>query len=112
MQRSKSVILRTRVPQVVVDALLSMRGKSVSKIVRDIIVSHVAAETTRQLRVDTVAELQRVASAVNYDSADALARDLCLAYERFYIAQRGEGIDCDRAMSNDVVEMFKELGNE
>ena len=98
--------MRTRLPQGVVDAIREMTTPqySISHVLRDIVVAAVQS-SRRPLHEDTIALLCRVVEAAQYESADALVKDLCLAFERCLLQARGE-LNEEEVVNVDIADMF------
>ena len=106
MKRNRLVLMRTRLPQGVVDAIREMTTPqySMSHVLRDIVVAAVQS-SRRPLHEDTIALLCRVVEAAQYESADALVKDLCLAFERCLLQARGE-LNEEEVVNVDIADMF------
>ena len=106
MKRNRLVLMRTRLPQGVVDAIREMVTPqySISHVLRDIVVASLNS-TQQPLREDTLALLCRVVEAAGYGSADDLVKDLCLAFERCLLQARGE-LNEEEVVNVDIADMF------
>lgn len=106
MKRNRLVLMRTRLPQGVVDAIREMTTPqySISHVLRDIVVASLRS-AQQPLREETIALLCRVVEAAGYGSADALVQDLCLAFERCLLQARGE-LNEEEVVNVDIADMF------
>lgn len=106
MKRNRLVLMRTRLPQDIVDSIREMATPqcSVSHVLRDITIAAVQS-ARKPLREDTMTLLCRVTESAQYDSADNLVKDLCLAFERCLLQARGE-LSEEEVVNVDIADMF------
>lgn len=110
-KRSKWVNLRTRVPAEVGEAIRAMATENYPsyRVVRDIIVSHVAGVSSGTVSTETFVVLKRTASIVGYQDVDALLRDLAAAFLRVYRYNTGALGEDESTPDEEIREMFKEM---
>ena len=77
---------------------------TVYQALRDIVIAAVRS-SRRPLHEDTMAIVCRVVEASQYESADALVKDLCLAFERCLLQARGE-LNEEEVVNVDIADMF------
>lgn len=110
-RRDKWVNLRTRVPAEVGDAIKAMATKEHPpyRVLRDIVVAHVAGTTQSVFTLETVAQLCATAKTVGYPSADALVQDLAAAFLRVWRYQQGVLDDDEPTPDEEIRSMFGEI---
>lgn len=89
---------------------MSTDVRSSNRIVRDIVIAYVQATQRPPLRDDTMMLLYRVVEAADYGDADALVRDLCLAFERVLRQARGE-LREEEIVNVDIADMFSAIAD-
>lgn len=106
MKRNKLVHMRTRLPVEIANAIRERVTPeyTVYQALRDIVIAAVRS-SRRPLHEDTMAIVCRVVEASQYESADALVKDLCLAFERCLLQARGE-LNEEEVVNVDIADMF------
>lgn len=110
-RKQTHVTLRTRVPLAIGAAVNAMSSPTYPpyRVLRDIVVAHVAGVTVPSLSAETIQFLQAVAVETCYPSVDALLHDLAAAFCRVYRYSHNQLADDEATPDEEIREMFNDM---